>query len=190
MWGTGRPAVPHLAANDRRAGSLQSLMNSKHLELSIPHKNDKAQDKASPVVPIAPLPVEWQPSGLRGAPTDTLGWRPARPRPAERAATSRPAEDGAGLTCSDPGRLGIVPVLDAGDQLAAVLQRVPAHQGGLAPATLGRAKTSGGKAKLCQKALLPLRSVCSRSRAPQKPHGADRTRQARACRASVIKGSP
>lgn len=100
-----------------------------------------------------------------------LGWRPARPRPAERAPTSRPVEDGPGLTGGDPGGLGVVPVLDAGDQLAAVLQRVPTDQRGLAPATPGRAKASGGKAKLRQDALLPLRSVCSRSRAPEGTRG-------------------
>lgn len=48
---------------------------------------------------------------------------------------------------------------------------MPTYQGGLAPATPGRAKASGGKAKPCQDALLPLRSLCSRSRAPGGTRG-------------------
>lgn len=55
------------------------------------------------------------------------------------------------LTGCDPGRPGVVPILDAGDELAAVLQRVSTHQGRLATATPGRTKTSGGKAQLRQK---------------------------------------
>ena len=62
-----------------------------------------------------------------------------------------------GLTCGDPGRLGVVPILDAGDQLAAVLQRVSAHQSGLAPAALGCAKALGRRVEQGHKALpLPL----------------------------------
>lgn len=47
------------------------------------------------------------------------------------------------LTCGDAGCLGVVAILDAGDELAAVLQRVPTHQGRLAPPTLGHTKAGG-----------------------------------------------
>lgn len=62
-------------------------------------------------------------------------WVPAPPPP--RGAGRR------GLTSGDARRLGIVPVLDAGDQLAAALQRVPAHQGRLAAAALWSTEASG-----------------------------------------------
>lgn len=48
------------------------------------------------------------------------------------------------LTSSNARCLGIVPVLDAGYQLAAALQRVPADQGRLAAAALRCAEASGG----------------------------------------------
>lgn len=66
------------------------------------------------------------------------------------APVSRPT-----LTGRNPGRLGVVSVLDAGDQLAAVLQRVPAHEGRLASAALRSVKTAAGEAELRQSAAPP-----------------------------------
>lgn len=103
----------------------------------------------------------------------TVPWDGGQLDPARQSGRPHhgPRRTGRGLTGGDPGGLGVVPVLDAGDQLAAVLQRVPTYQRGLAPATPGRAEASGGKAKLRQDALLLLHSICSRSRAPEGTRG-------------------
>ena len=48
-----------------------------------------------------------------------------------------------GLTSGNARRLGVIPILDAGYQLAAALQRVPADQGWLAAAALRCTEASG-----------------------------------------------
>lgn len=79
------------------------------------------------------------------------------------APVSRPT-----LTGRNPGRLGVVSVLDAGDQLAAVLQRVPAHEGRLASAALRSVKTAAGEAELRQSAAPP-QSRCGPPRGSLRP---------------------
>lgn len=66
----------------------------------------------------------------------------------------------------NPGRLGVVAVLDAGYQRTAVLQRVPPHQGGLAPAALGCAEARVAK-RAAAGGEAGLRGAASSGRSPR-----------------------
>lgn len=91
----------------------------------------------------------------------------ARPERGAGGAWARP-------TCCDPGCLGVVPALDAGDELAAVLQRVPARQGRLAAAAPGGAEAVGGNGAGQSGLCLPPR----RPRPQGQARGAGAARQA------------